>query len=171
MLEKYKVENLMISLENYEVVDVKDYLEDAVDRFLEYQLEDREFKFLVVQDEDRIVGILSLGDILRSLKKLTKSFGKHEIFETSSLSSYGSQSLTANVENDLEKGLSRQVEEIMLIDREKIYTDDSGITALDRLLENNVRILPVYDNSETIIGVIRDIDLLDCIVALWKDRR
>ncbi len=164
-----KVKDLMKPLQNYEIVNKNDYFQEIINIFLE-DVENRNFKILAVKEDDKIIGILSIGDILRTLKKLTRTYRKHEIFKSTDLSAYGSRNLKENTEKDLEVGFSLKVKEIMKTNRRKVNIDDSGISALDLLLENNLRILPVY-NGQEIVGIIRDIDLLECIVGIWKEGR
>ncbi len=165
-----KVKELMRPLKNYEIVRKSDYLEDIIDIFIK-DVENRHSKILAVEEDNKIIGILSIGDILRTLKKLTRTYGQHEIFESSALTSYGSRNLKHNTEKDLEVGFSLKVKEIMKVNREKINTEDLAITALDLILENNLRILPVYNQDQEIVGIIRDVDLLECIVEIWKTGR
>ena len=169
-MQDVKVRELMSPVKNYEIVKKSDYLEDVIDIFLE-EIKNRDSKILVVEDDDKMIGILSVGDILRILKKLTRTYGQHEIFQSSSLINYGSDSLQKNTENDLKVGFSLKIKEIMKVNRQKISTEDLGITALEIMLENNLRVLPVYDKKEKIVGIIRDVDLLECIVDLWKEGR
>ena len=167
---KVKVKDLMRPLLNYEIVKKNDYLENIIDIFIK-DVKGRSTKILAVEEDNKIIGILSIGDILRTLKKLTRTFGQHEIFESSSLSAYGSKTLKINTEKDLEVGFSLKVKEIMMINRQKINTEDSALKALDLILENNLRILPVYNQNDEIEGIIRDVDLLESIVRLWKKGR
>ncbi len=165
-----RVGDLMAPIEVCEVVQKSDFLEDIIDMFL-LDVENRMTKVLAVEEEGEILGVLSIGDILRTLKKLTRTYGQHEIFETSSLTRYGSRELQESTERDLEVGFSLKVKEIMKTSRDKIHVDDYSIDALNLILENNLRVLPVYDGEKKIIGIVRDVDLLDCIVELWKRGR
>ncbi len=167
-----KVGNLMKPVKDLDRVSRDEYFENIIDIFVEDEIENRHSKVLAVEENNKIIGILSLGDIIRTLKKLTRSFGREEIFKSSSsLNSFDTTFLKRKTERDLEVGFSLKVKEIMMNNRKKINIENLPITALDILMENNLRVLPVHNERGIIVGIIRDVDLLEHIVKIWNKGR
>ncbi len=165
--------DVMKPLGSFRLIRKDDCLDDVIDSLLECQHDARVCDVFVVEEDDRIIGLLSINDILRTLKHLTKSYRQHEIFQSSSLLSYGSRELVEKTERDLKVGFSLQVKALMQPnDKEKIHSEDPASDVLNVMLKRNLRVMPVYDSDGcTVVGVVRDIDLLACIADVWRKLR
>ncbi|MCK8825581.1 CBS domain-containing protein [Fuchsiella alkaliacetigena] len=171
MVEELRVADLMVPIDKYKTVNYKEDFKNVVEIFINDSPEERHARILAVQGpENEILGILSIGDILRSLKTLTRSYGREEINKlTSPLGSYDKE-FRKKREKDLNIGFSLTVEEVMIKNRGKLTTEQSSLEALNIMMVENIRALPVYEDTK-IVGVIREVDLLDCIADVWNEGR
>ncbi len=158
-----KVSEIMRSIDNMKVVHIDDCLKDIVKTFIEENTGEVVSKILAISDGSKLIGILSVGDVLKNAKGLMKTFSKEEIRKMSSLTMYGQREKIKKIENQIVTGCDLKVSDIMCERTMKLTPEDTISLAFDYLLESNLRVLPVYNSEKKAIGIIRDVDLLECI--------
>jgi len=159
------VEEMMVSVDTLQKIEIDESLKNAVKIFIAENDSRERTHILGISDKDgKIVGILSIGDILKAMKKLMNMYSHKEMKEIGSLSAYGQKEFVSNIENQLKTGVDLKVRDLMIMRSPLLHPQDSISTAFDIMLESNLRVLPVYDKNSNVVGIIRDVDLLDCIV-------
>ncbi|OAT85893.1 CBS domain-containing protein [Desulfotomaculum copahuensis] len=159
-----KVGELMVSLAEYPFVYDTDSLKDAVRVLKEYLNEGKSHRSLLVfsktkkvAGEKELVGILTVRDILNTIKKNRKCPGEADIFMSWALFYHKDV-----LEECLVTTVGRAVRPLV---KAFVQADDSVTKAVELMMNNNVNLLPVFENKKA-VGVIRALDILDYIGEL-----
>lgn len=158
-----KVEKLMIPIKSLERVFINDSLKEVVKIFISKNNSKERCSILAISDKEKFIGILTIGDILKVVKKLMKMYSHKEMKAIGSLSAYGQKEFVSNLENQMDTGVDLKAKDLMTIRSPALSPNDTTSKAFDLMLEKNLRVLPVFDNNN-VVGIIREVDLLDCIV-------
>lgn len=164
MPEKKKVGELMVSLAEYPFVYETDSLKDAVKVLKGYLDEGKSHRSLLVfsktkkvAGEEELVGILTVRDILNTIKKNRKCPGKADLFMSWALF-YRKDVLDECLVTTVGQAIRPLVKAF-------VQVDDSITKAIELMMNNNVNLLPVFENKKA-VGIIRALDILDYIGIL-----
>lgn len=158
-----KVDKVMSSVDNIRNVDIDDSLNDVVKVFITENEANERSKILSVSKGDKIVGIITIGDILKAAKKLMKMYSAKEMKTIGSMKTYGQKEFVINLEKQMKAGTDLKVSDLITPTNSSIKMSDSVSSAFDIMLKNNLRVLAVFDENNEVVGIIRDVDLLACI--------
>ncbi len=164
------VKENMTSIDNFKSISIDDTIKKAVKHFIkENESKERYHIVGVYNHEDRIIAILSIGDILKAVKQLMKLYSDKEMKEIASLSSYGHNVFDKRIEKRIDKGVDLKVRDLIEGNSPLLRPKDSLSMAFDVMLESNLSVLPIVNDDKNVIGVIRNVDLLDCVVDFIDD--
>lgn len=163
MTEVKKVRECMVPLSNYPMVYETDCLRDATAVLKKYLDQGKEHRSLLVFSkskkvggEERLVGVLTIRDILQSIKKKTLSFSGTEAFSFSWAFFYNKDPLKDTLVTRVSDALRPLKESFIQADQDVNY-------ALDQMIKFNVNMLAVFDGKKA-VGIIRAVDLMKYIV-------
>ncbi|MDY6894406.1 MAG: CBS domain-containing protein [Thermotogota bacterium] len=143
----------MFALKAKEIMerDLTSLMEDeTVERFIIICKRHNLSALPIVASDFRLVGYLSeTGIIDASLP------GYLKLMETTSFIPDSHQFF-----NGLRKILDRPVSDFMIKKPFKVYFDDTVLHVADVIIKNKLKVLPVVDDDERLVGVIRRIGLL-----------
>ncbi len=159
-----KIKKVMVSIDNLKSVHIDDSLQKVVEVFSSNNVIEQRSDILLISNGNKVIDILSVGDILKVAKGLMKIYSHKEMKRIGSLSTYGQKILVTDLERQIETGVDLKVSDLKLLRSNSLNPEDSISTAFDLMLENNLRAFPVFDTKDTVIGIVRDIDLLDCLL-------
>jgi CBS domain-containing protein len=149
-----KAKDLMIPIQDYLKPD--DTLRDAVNllRFAKRGEEKVGVKGLPVLDEaGKLVGMLSMGDILKSVHPAYLDF-----------MNLGEFTWDGMLEETAKKIADKKVYTVMTKDVITVKEDSSLMDAVDHLVKRNVKRLPVLDNAGKLVGMLYERDVFFAIV-------
>lgn len=158
-----KVDKVMSSVDNIRCVNIDDSLKDVVKVFITENEAEERSKILSVSKENKLVGIITVGDILKATKKLMKMYSAKEMKTIGSMKAYGQKEFVTNLEKQMEIGTDLKVSDLITLTDSSIKKSDSISSAFDIMLKNNLRVLAVFNENNEVVGIIRDVDLLACI--------
>lgn len=159
---------IMVPIEEYPLVREDESVNDAIVALRTHLARDRGHRSLLVVresdvEQDPIVGILTISDIMRSVKEMTRYYDFDEVSKMAhSLNGYG-RKVRLYRDKLLKNGYDIRVREIM--SRKcvvRVDADVTGSNAAKRMLTKNVEAIIVVSEGRS-IGVIRAIDVLDYI--------
>jgi len=131
--------------------DLTSLMEDeSVERFIIVCQRHNLSALPIVTGDFRLVGYLSESGIIDASLP-----GYLKLMETTSFIPDSHQFFTG-----LRKILDRPVSDFMLKKPFKVYYDDTVLHVADVIIKNKLKVLPVVDESERLVGVIRRIGLL-----------
>lgn len=104
----------------------------------------------VIDDDYKLVGYLSESGIISSSLP-----GYLQLMESSAFIP-DSQQFFKGLKNILDKPVS----EFMIKNPIKVYIDDTALHVADIMIKNKLKLIPVIDKEERLVGIIRRIDLL-----------
>ncbi|MDH5445400.1 MAG: CBS domain-containing protein [Gammaproteobacteria bacterium] len=171
MLDELHVSDIYITIENYPNISQDAPIGHAI-YMMHHVLEDKH-KFrsiLVLDDDDHLKGYLSLKDLIRAVgpdylhKKRPDVKGNQPFnFEglnqdLSALSLIWQEGFSLKLHEELHK----PVADYLTLIEDQVRLDDPIAKCLYIMLFRDVLILPVVE-EECVIGVVRLVDLFDCI--------
>lgn len=162
MPETKKVRELMLPISEYPVVYDTDTLKDAIKTLKNYLAEGKEHRSLMVFSktrkiggEDELVGILTVRDILNTMKRNKMCYENTELFTLSWAFFYHKDPVRECTVTDVGRVVRPLVKAF-------IQADETVTRAIELMMTKNVNILPVFEGKKA-VGVIRALDLLDYI--------
>lgn len=165
-----KVSDMMIPISEYPVIYGSDSLNDAIIMLKNNFAKEKGHRSLLVfckvqkvQGEERLIGILTVGDILRTLKKITKSYGIDEMMDIAMSFNAYDKDARIKQEKIMSEGFSTKVKDSMrpMVDA-FIQSNQEISDAIVLMMTNNVYVIPVFEGKKA-VGVLRAIDILDYI--------
>lgn len=162
MAARKKVKELMVPIEEYPVIYDTDSLKDAIQELKKYLAKEKGHRSLLVfkktneiNNKDHLVGVLTIRDILNSIKQNTLSYDRTELFKVSWTRFYHA--------DPMKKISTNQVRDVIRpLVQAFIHVDQDVADAIRLMLTKNVNLLPVFEGNKA-VGIIRAIDLLDYI--------
>jgi CBS domain-containing protein len=131
--------------------DLTSLMEDEkVERFITVCRRHNLSALPIVTSDFRLVGYLSESGIIDASLP-----GYLKLMETTSFIPDSHQFF-----NGLKKILDRPVSDFMIKKPFKVYFDDTVLHVADVIIKNKLKVLPVVDDNERLVGVIRRIGLL-----------
>lgn len=162
MPETKKVKELMVPISEYPVVYNTDTLKDAIKVLKTYHIDSKEHRSMLVfkreGTEEKLAGILTVRDILNTIKGKTMSYDSNELFTMSWSRFYGKSSLSSSVSTKVGDAIRPLVTEFVQIEQD--VSD-----AIRIMMTKGINILPVFEGEKP-VGIIRAIDILDYIGEL-----
>lgn len=162
MSETKIVKELMVPISEYPVVYNTDTLKDAIKVLKTYIVESKEHRSLIVLKregtQETLAGILTVRDILNTIKGKTMSYDGNEFFTMSWSRFYHKSSLGNSVTTKVKAAIRPLVTEF-------VQTEQNVSDAIRIMMTKNINILPVFDGEKP-VGIIRAIDILDYIGEL-----
>lgn len=162
MPETKKVKELMVPISEYPVVYNTDTLKDAIKVLKTYHVDSKEHRSMLVLKregtEEKLAGILTVRDILNTIKGKTMSYDKDELFSMSWSRFYGKSSLGTSVTTKVEDAIRPLVTEF-------VQTEQDVSDAIRIMMTKGINILPVFEGEKP-VGIIRAIDILGYIGEL-----
>lgn len=162
MPETKKVKELMVPISEYPVVYNTDTLKDAIMVLKTYLVESKEHRSMLVLKregtEEKLAGILTVRDILNTIKGKTMSYDKDEFFSMSWSRFYHKGSLGTSVTTKVEDAIRPLVTEF-------VQAEQDVSDAIRIMMTRGINILPVFEGEKP-VGIIRAIDILDYIGEL-----
>lgn len=163
MLAK-KVRELMVPLSNYPKIYDTDCLKDATRALRDYLAQGKEHRSLLVfskskkvSGEERLVGILTIRDILKTIKTNALRNQDRDTFIFSWEFLYKKES---------SKELVTQVSNALRPLKDAFVQAEQDINeALDLMVERNLNMLAVFEGKKA-VGIIRAVDLMSHIVDM-----
>lgn len=176
MVMMKKVEELMVPISEYPVIYGDDSLNDAIIMLKNNLAKDKGHRSLMVFSkvqkvggEEKLVGILTVGDILRTLKKMTRSFGDEEMLDIAMSFNAYDKDMRIKQEKILREGFSVKVKDNMRPMVSAFIQSDQDISeAILMMLTNNVHVIPVFTGKKA-VGILRAIDILDYVGDMLVD--
>ncbi|MEW5952264.1 MAG: CBS domain-containing protein [Bacillota bacterium] len=170
MVEMKKVEAVMVSIAEYPVIYGSDSLDKAIIILKNNLARDKGHRSLMVfskdekvNGEEKLIGIFTVGDILRAMKKISKFYSLEEMMDIAMSFSGYDRDARARQERILREGFSTKVGDNMRPLVDAFLQQDQDITdAIRVMLTNNVHVVPVFSGKKA-VGVLRAIDILDYI--------
>ena len=157
-----KVKELMVPVSEYPVVYNTDTIKDAIKVLKTYLGEHKEHRSMVVLKregtEEKLAGILTVRDILNTIKEKTMSNERNELFTMSWARFYHRGSLDQSVTTRVEDAIRPLVTEY-------VQTEQDVSDAIRIMMTKGINILPVFEGGKP-VGIIRAIDILDYIGEL-----
>lgn len=158
-----KVAKVMSSVENIRSVNIDDSLQEVVEVFITENEADGRSKIFSVSKEDTLVGIITIEDVLKAAKKLMRMYSAKEMKTIGSMKAYGQKEFVIDLEKQMRAGTDLKVRDLIALKNSSVMKNDTISNAFDIMLKNRLRALAVFDEDNTIVGIIRDVDLLACI--------
>ena len=159
MPETKKVKELMVPISEYPVVYNTDTLKDAIKVLKNYTTASKEHRSMIVLSregtEEKLAGILTVRDILNTIKGKTMSYDTEELFTMSWTRFYHKGSLGTSVTTKVEDAIRPLVTDF-------VQTEQDVSDAIRIMMTKNINILPVFEEHKP-VGIIRAIDILDYI--------
>lgn len=164
-----RVHELMIPISDYPIVYDTDSLNHAILVLKEYLAQNKGHRSLLVFSQtkkvgidEELVGILTVGDITKTMKQFTMSYSPEEMMEIA-LQFDRRKTVTFYKEKFLKRGYEITVADtIKPLVHAFVRPDQSATEALYTMLKNNVQVMPVLEGTR-FVGIIRAIDMLDFI--------
>lgn len=165
-----KVEEVMIPISEYPVIYGADSLNEAIIMLKANYAKDKGHRSLMVfckvqkvQGEEKLIGIITVGDIIRAMKKITKSYDVKEMMSIAMSFSGYDKSVRSQQEKIMKEGYSIKVRDNMRpLVQAFVQSDQPLSEAIQVMMTNNVHVVPVFTGKKA-VGVLRAIDILDVI--------
>ncbi len=162
MPETKKVKALMVPISEYPVVYDTDILKDAIKVLKAYRVDGKEHRSMLVfkreGTEEKLTGILTVRDILNTIKGKTMGYDRDELFTMSWSRFYGKATLNTSVTTKVGDAIRPLVTEFVQIEQD--VSD-----AIRIMMTKGINILPVFEGKKP-VGIIRAIDILDYVGEL-----
>lgn len=183
MLDKLRVNDVYVSIDDYPNISMDAPIGHAI-HMMHNVLEDKNKyrTILVLDDEDHLMGYLTLRDLIRAvgpnyLHKTRPAVKGHQPFnlegltqDMSALSLIWQEGFTLKLQDELNKPVS----DYMTLVEDTITADDPIAKCLYLMLFHDVLILPVIEEENRVVGVIRLVDLFEQIAEsvekVWLPR-
>jgi|SRR6056297_119101 len=158
-----RVDKIMSSVDGMRSVDVNDSLQNIVDVFITKNEVDERSKIFTVLKNNKIVGIITVGDILKAAKRFMKMYSAKEMKTIGSLRGYGQKEFIVNLEKQIKTGTDLKAGDLIRFTSRSLKQSASLSHAFDLMLKNNLKVVSVLDEDNAVIGIVKDVDLLACI--------
>jgi CBS domain-containing protein len=157
-----KVNELMVPISAYPLIYNTDSLKDAIKVLENYLSENKEHRSMVVLRREgrseKLEGILTVRDILNTIKMNTINYDNDEVFKMSWSRFYDLNSLFCSC-------ATKVADVIRPLVTDFIQSEQDVSDAIRIMMTKNINILPVFEGEKT-VGLIRAIDILDYIGKL-----
>lgn len=168
MIAMKKVQEVMVPMSEYPVIYGSDSLNEAIVMLKNNLAKDKGHRSLMVfckvqkvGGEEKLIGILTVGDILRTLKKMSKSYGLEEMMDIAMSFSGYDRDMRDKQEKLLKEGFSTKVRDNMRpMVNAFLQADQDIVEGIRLMLTNNVYVVPVFQGKKA-VGILRAIDILD----------
>lgn len=154
-----KVKELMVPISEYPVVYDTDTLKDAIKVLKNYLAENKGHRSMLVLKKEgtgeKLEGILTVRDILNTIKRKTMSDDNDDVFTMSWSRFYHHGSLGKSVTTKVSEAIRPLVTEF-------VQSEQDVSDAIRILMAKNINILPVFEGEKP-VGIVRAIDILDYI--------
>lgn len=165
-----KIEEVMIPISEYPVIYGADSLNEAILMLKNNFAKDKGHRSLMVfckvkkvEGEEKLIGIITVGDITRAMKKITRSYDDKEMMSIAMSFSGYDKNARNQQEKIMEEGYSVKIRDNMRpMVNAFVQSDQTIDDALQLMMTNNVHVLPVFTGKKA-VGVLRAIDILDFI--------
>ena len=165
-----KVSDMMIPMSDYPVIYGSDSLNDAIIMLKKNFAKEKGHRSLLVfckvqkvSGEERLIGVLTVGDILRTLKKMTNSYGVDEMMDIAMSFNAYDKDMRSKQEKIMSEGFSTKVRDsIRPMVNAFIQSEQEISDAIVLMMTNNVYVIPVFEGKKA-VGILRAIDILDYI--------
>ena len=169
-MQTKKVEEVMVPISEYPVIYGADSLNDATIMLKTNFAKDKAHRSLMVfckvqkvAGEEKLIGIMTVGDILRALKKMTKSYDDREMMSIAMSFGGYDRNVRSQQEKIMKEGYSVKIRDNMRpMVQAFVQSDQTLEEAINLMMTNNVQVLPVFTGKKA-VGVLRAIDVLDFI--------
>ena len=162
MPETKAVKELMLPISEYPIVYEDDTLKDAIKTLKAHIAEGKEHRSLVVfsktkkiGNEEQLVAILTVRDILNTIKKNRMLYENTELFTLSWAFFYHRTPLEQYT-------ITKAGQSARPLVKAFLQGEDNVTRAIELMMTQNVNIIPVFQNKKA-IGIIRALDILDYI--------
>lgn len=162
MPETKTVKDLMVPISEYPVVYEDHSLKDAIMTLKTHLSEGKEHRSLMVfsrnkkvGNEDQLVAILTVRDILNTIKRNRMLYENTELYTMSWTFFYHKTPLEQYTITKVGQA-ARPLVKAFLMD------NDTVTRAIELMMTQNVNLIPVFRNKKA-VGVIRALDILDYI--------
>ncbi|MCL2336815.1 MAG: CBS domain-containing protein [Firmicutes bacterium] len=170
-MDKKKVKDVMIPLDEYPKVYADDSLKDAIDILKSFRTAHETSrhhhrslmvfsKTQKVGNEEKLVGLLSVRDIIAYVKKSTVSLSGVELFAAPWAQFYHKAPVQPHLAEVKVADLIRPLQEAF------VQSNQDVSEALHVMMAKNVNLLPAFEGKKS-VGVVRGIDLLDYILSTF----
>lgn len=165
-----KVEEVMVPISEYPVIYGADSLNDAILMLKASNSKDKGHRSLLVfckvqkvVGEERLIGIITVGDIIKALKKLTSSYDEEEMITIAMSFGGYDRDIRNRQEKIMKEGYSIKVRDNMKpLVNAFVQSDQALDEAVQVMMNNNVQYVPVFKGKKA-VGVLRALDILDSI--------
>jgi len=159
-----KTKDLMFSVSEYPTIDKEASMGTAINTLREHynRLGDNRVLVVIAKNDSgdtKTVGVITIIDILQTLKHLTKFYDTNELSQMMhAVQDYGTRT-RKHRETGLNKGFELTIREIMPREIEPVDSSCPPLQALQAMMLNNTDTLAVCEDEE-IVGLVRAVDLL-----------
>lgn len=168
MTKNKKLTDLMVPIKDYPVIYDSDTIGNAISVLTKFYISGKECRSILVfsktrkvNNEEELVGILTVRDILNTLKKNTMSYDFYELLRMSVDD--------IKQKKSMEESFSIKVgEAIRPLVNAHLKVDQSIEDALRLMMGKNVNILAIFDGYKP-VGIIRALDVLEYIGEMFND--
>jgi len=176
--EMKRVQDVMISVRDYPGVHTSDSLRKAISVMKAAQLEVGRRRslprvLLVFDDEEDLVGVLRRRDIMRGLeppfladKPLETRIKFFDVGVDPHLSELSVDSSLEDVVKGLREQSERPVEDVLRPIHTTLEPSDPLMKAVYQMVSLNESLIPVVDEEEKTVGVVRSVDVLQALSEL-----
>ena len=177
MLDELHVRDVYVKIDDYPNINIDAPIGQAI--YMMHHVLEEKNKFrsiLVLDDDDHLKGYLSLRDLIRAvgpnyLHKNSPDMKGNQPFtfkgmaqDLTSLSLFWQEGFSLKLQDELNKPIAAY----MTLIEDQVSLDDPIAKSIYIMLFRDVLILPVVEN-ERVIGVIRLVDLFECIADHVED--
>ena len=166
-----KANEIMIPISDYPVIYGSDTMHKAIMQLYTYHAKNQRHRSLLVfsknqkiNGEELLIGVLTVGDILRAMKKITMSYNVDELMELAMSFKAYDKDVRNEQERIMRDGFSAKVSDsIRPLVHAFVQSGDDITKAVNLMMIHNVHVLPVFE-AQRAVGILRAMDIMDYVV-------